>query len=140
MTTQEKKQIYNRIMEDVSKIVIKHLNEVCTEIPEADNNFIQFIKNLDKVSLEEIEDTKRDILRAVRRMKNNRLQEDATDDARDYILSGNSKLGYGIKFEEVLDTFDDLFENPNKNFREIMMGWYAYCSGEIGKLYHFREW
>lgn len=21
-----------------------------------------------------------------------------------------------------------------------MMGWYAYCSGEIGKLYHFREW
>lgn len=79
-------------MEDVSKIVIKHLNEVCTEIPEADDNFIQFIKNLDKVSLEEIEDTKRDILRAVRRMKNNRLQEDATDDARDYILSGNSKL------------------------------------------------
>lgn len=127
-------------MKGVSKKVIKHLNEVYSSKTESDSKFIQFIRNLSKITPEEIEETKQDILRAVKRIRNNELHEDVTDDARDYILSRKSKIGKDITFEEVLDTFDDLFENPNKNFREIMMGWYAYCSGEIGKLYHFKKW
>lgn len=120
-------------MREVAQIVKRRLFE--SDNMSYDDSFIRFIHNLQKVSPEEIRATEQDILKAVSRL---RLNENATDDARDYILSG--KYDSEVKFERVLDTLDDLFENPGKNFREIMMNWYAYCSGEIGELYRFREW
>lgn len=134
MTKEEKKKLVEAIMKDASEVVKRRLNEAYKN---KKDNFIQFVLNLEEITSEEIKAVEKDICNTVRFMK---LNEDVTDDALDYILSGKSKFGSDVKYKEVLETFDDLFENPNKNFREIMMGWYAYCSGEIGKLYHFREW
>lgn len=139
MTQQEKRTIYENFMKKVAKTVKRLIEEadIYNTVNESDDNFIQFIKRLEKVTSQDIKTAERNISNSIRNIK---LNEDLTDDARDYILSGKSSLGTDIKFECVLDTFDDLFENPKKNFREIMMGWYAYCSGEIGTLYNFQDW
>lgn len=126
-------------MEDVSEKVIKHLNEVCTEISEADNNFIQFIKNLVQVSSKEIKLAEIEIHRAISEMKY-KLHEDVTDDARDYILSGKSKLGPNVKFKEVLDTIDNMYYHPDENYRELMMWFYSDYCAQLEKHYRFREW
>lgn len=127
-------------MEDVSEKVIKHLNEVCTEISDADDNLIQFFKILDKVTIEEVEEAKQDMLRAVKRMKNNRLHEDVTDDARDYILSGKSKFGSDIKFERVTDTLEKLEKHYNDNYRELLMYFNSIRFAQLKELYHFHNW
>ncbi len=137
MTDKDKRMLYESIMKKAAKTVKSLIEEASMHFNESNDGFIQFIKRLEQVTPQEIKIAERDIRNAIHQM---RLNEDATDDAIDYILSGSSKLGSDVKFERVLDTFDDLFNNPRKNFREIMMGWYAYCSGNIGDLYNFQNW
>ena len=135
MTKEEKKKLFDAIMIDVAKIVKRKINE--SDSYNYDVNFIQFIRKLEKITPEEIKETEKDILNAVRNMK---INESVTDDAVDYILSGKSVLGTEVKYKEVLNTYEDLLKNPGKNIKELMMLEFGFFSGDIGKLYHFKEW